>query len=211
MVEQLLCNIKTKKTVWRYRSYFYGTNCYFVEDKKSAELLIVDPGGFTSEIFYFLEQFKEYEIIVLVTHEHFDHHISLGLLSKLFSITILVPGDGFVDAINDSRTNISHYSNYFLPAAISTQRRIMEVKNLETVYAPGHSKQSFCYIFDGICFSGDTIIDKEFMVLKLPGACKKAFENSIDLLKEKLSESTLILPGHGDPFLLKSWYLWKKL
>lgn len=211
MVRELFSNLLTKKSIWRYESYHYGTNCYFVEDSINNGLLIVDPGGFTSEVFYFLEQFKEYEIIVLITHEHFDHHISLGLLSKIFSITILVPSDGFVDAINDSRNNISYYSNYFLPAAISTQGRISEVKDLEIVFTPGHSKQSFCYILDDICFSGDTVIDKEFMVLKLPGASKKAFENSIDLLKEKLSESTLILPGHGDLFLLKSWYLWKEL
>lgn len=210
MVEQLLCNIKTKKTIWRYRSYFYGTNCYFVEDKKKTELLIIDPGGFTSEVFYFLEKFREYKITILITHEHFDHHISLGLLSKLFSIKILIPDDEFVDAINDTRNNISHYSNYFLPAAISTQCLISEVRDLEIVFTPGHSKHSFCYILDDICFSGDTVIDKEFMVLKLPGGCKKIFEKSISLLKEKLSKSTLILPGHGNLFLLKSWYLWKE-
>lgn len=205
MVEPLFCNIRHKVVIYRYISHLYNTNCYLVEDIENKELIIIDAVSFSTEMLYFLEKFKGYKIIVAITHEHFDHHISLRLLSQMFDINILIVNKEYIESINDCRKNISLYSGFELEESIKKQLIIEEHHLLKIIETPGHSKFSYCYQLDDVCFSGDTIIEKEYLVLKLPGANKKDFEKSVKKITEILTQDTIILPGHGAYFLFKNW------
>lgn len=207
MVEPLFCNIKHKVVIHRYISALYKANSYWVEDTENKELLIIDAVSFSTEIFYFLEKFKDYQIVIAITHEHFDHHISLRLLSGMFDINILIISDEYIESINDCRKNISLYSGFELESSIKFQPIIKEHRLLKIIETPGHSKFSYCYQLDDLCFTGDTIVEKEYLILKLPGSNKKDFKDSIKKISEMLTPETIILPGHGTYFFFKNWKL----
>ena len=54
-------------------------------------------------------------------------------------------------------------------------------------------------------FGGDTIINKEYLILKLPGSNKEDYKESLVKLKQKLSKNTIVLPGHGNVFCFDTW------
>ena len=56
-------------------------------------------------------------------------------------------------------------------------------------------------------FGGDTVIDKKNLVLKLPGSNKMNYMQSIDKIKNIIPDDTIVLPGHGDFFLLNTWLI----
>jgi glyoxylase-like metal-dependent hydrolase (beta-lactamase superfamily II) len=51
-------------------------------------------------------------------------------------------------------------------------------------------------------FTGDTIIETQYLTFKLPGANKLDYNKSIDYIIKENSPDINILPGHGEVFLL---------
>ncbi len=56
-------------------------------------------------------------------------------------------------------------------------------------------------------FGGDTIINKEYLVLKLPGSNKFDFKESVAKLKIMININTIVLTGHGNLFCFDSWII----
>ena len=75
----------------------------------------------------------------------------------------------------------------------------------EVIETPGHSKFSFCFLYKNILFGGDTIIKKEYLVLKLPGNNKTDYSESVAKIKLKTTKNTLVLPGNGSVFCFDTW------
>jgi glyoxylase-like metal-dependent hydrolase (beta-lactamase superfamily II) len=70
----------------------------------------------------------------------------------------------------------------------------------EVIETPGHSKLSLCLLHKNLLFGGDTIIEKENLVLKLPGSNRIDYKESIAKVKIKINNNTIVLPGHGNFF-----------
>ena len=49
------------------------TNCYFLKNKKTGELLIVDPGDYAEKVFQKVALMQGKPVGILLTHGHFDH------------------------------------------------------------------------------------------------------------------------------------------
>ena len=69
---------------------------------------------------------------------------------------------------------------------------------------PGHSEGSACYtLFEKMIFTGDTLLQDYPVILKFPGGNKDDYEKEALPFLKKLSKDSFIMPGHGEPFILK--------
>jgi glyoxylase-like metal-dependent hydrolase (beta-lactamase superfamily II) len=86
------------------------------------------------------------------------------------------------------------------------QEEVLKIGDLKfnVISTPGHSEGSACYeLFDKLVFTGDTLLQNDPIILRFPGGNKDDYKNvSLPYLRS-LPKDTIIMPGHGDPFILK--------
>ena len=202
MIEQLFCNLDDKSIVYRFVSELFQVCTYFLIDKE--KIIIVDPGKLNDEVYNWLKHYNTLNKIIYITHEHFDHHFDVNKLLKNKNTRVYMQSDAFKDAINNCRTNISFYYN--MP--IKTNCDNLSIHNyFEAIATPGHSKFSYCFKYKNMLFGGDTVIEKKYLVFKLPGGNKNDFIKSVDHLNKTIDSNTIVLPGHGDFFYFNEWAL----
>jgi glyoxylase-like metal-dependent hydrolase (beta-lactamase superfamily II) len=200
MVEKLFSNLDDKSTVYRSTSNLFSVCTYFIVDSK--KILIIDPGQLSKEVYIWLEQFENLKKIIYLTHEHFDHHFDVNKLLEHKNTFLYNFSDSFKKAISNSKTNLSYYYN----TPISTiSNHTTDVNFFEVIKTPGHSKLSVCLLYKNILFGGDSIIEKKYLVLKLPGSNKVDYKESVNKVKLKMHKNTIVLPGHGSTFCFDLW------
>lgn len=197
MVEQLFCNLDDKSVVYRSISDLFAVCTYFIVDEHNV--LIVDPGRLSEEVYKWLAKFENHKKIIFLTHEHFDHHYDVNRLLLIENTSVNLCTDAFQEALQCSRKNLSYYYNIPLETRFSNCTNLNYFQVIET---PGHSKFSVCFLYKNMLFGGDTVIEKKFLVLKLPGNNKVDYKKSIAKIKEITTENTIVLPGHGDLFFI---------
>lgn len=202
MVEPLFCNINKKSTLFRHISEMFGVCTYFILEQNN--LVIIDPGKLDNTVFEWLDEFDNLSKIVYITHEHFDHHYHANKVLNLKKTFLYIPSESFNQALIDSKKNLSYYYDQNVQ---TISKSITDISYLKVIKTPGHSRESYCFIYDDVVFGGDTIIDKKYLVFKLPGGDKLDFNNSVERLKSNVNLSSIVLPGHGDFFCLDNWII----
>jgi hydroxyacylglutathione hydrolase len=190
-------------------------NCYVVSDAATGLALLIDPGSDAPLIQKFLSQNTLTPVAILNTHGHFDHIGAVAALMAHYKIPFyLNPADSkLVKQANlykflfDSKDSIviPEPSQDFLPQDAKLQVGGFEVLLLST---PGHTMGSTCLQIGSDLFSGDTLLPNGPGRTDFPGGDKAAMGKSIGLLRN-LPESSMVWPGHGRSFNLRS--LWEKL
>jgi glyoxylase-like metal-dependent hydrolase (beta-lactamase superfamily II) len=66
---------------------------------------------------------------------------------------------------------------------------------LTAVATPGHAAEHFCFLHDGVCFSGDLILGRGSTIVAPGGGSLISYLDSLRRLQEL--ELELICPGHG--------------
>jgi len=168
------------------------------------KVLIVDPGRLSEDVYLWLEQFKNHKKIIYLTHEHFDHHYDVNKLVLFQNTSIFIFSDAFKNALFNKRLNLSYYCN--IPIETSCTQTT-DSNFFEVIETPGHSKFSVCFMYKNMLFGGDTIINKEYLVLKLPGSNKFDYKESVIKIKRIINKNTIVLPGHGNLFCFDSWII----
>lgn len=200
MIETLFSNIDDKSTVYRSVSDLFAVCTYFLVDNE--KVIIVDPGKLSDEVYFWLEQFKNHKKIIYVTHEHFDHHYDVNKLLQNSNSYLHYFSENFNIAIANNKINLSFYYNIPLATVSKVKKEFKFFKVIET---PGHSKLSVCLLYNNLLFGGDTIINKEYLILKLPGSNKEDYKKSVIKIKSKIQKNTIVLPGHGNIFCFDIW------
>lgn len=72
-----------------------------------------------------------------------------------------------------------------------------EYISIQTIYTPGHTPDSTCYLIGNLIFTGDAFIPGIPTVTKLRGGNKLQATESIGTIKSKINTKTIILAGHG--------------
>jgi glyoxylase-like metal-dependent hydrolase (beta-lactamase superfamily II) len=167
----------------------YGTNAYIIFHSSGKESLLVDAPGEAGRI---LEELDGTRLqTILLTHGHFDHTGSLRELADRLGVPVAA------HAADAGRLPVKPDTFLNDGDSISLGKRSMTV-----LHTPGHTPGSLCFLTDGILFSGDTLFPAG------PGrtGTPDAFRQILDSLKHKiftLPDETRILPGHGEPTVLK--------
>ena len=78
------------------------TNCYFLKNKETGELLIVDPGDYAEKVFQKVSLMQGKPVGILLTHGHFDHIMAVKEVKEKYQIPVYACRQE--EAIPDSRS-----------------------------------------------------------------------------------------------------------
>ncbi|MCK9471830.1 MAG: MBL fold metallo-hydrolase [Bacilli bacterium] len=183
--------------------------------------LIVDP-CIDQDALNLLKKREIRDIIILPTHEHYDHISGINWLKDNFNCKVIAIEECARNLYNPKLNISAHFEVLFLFHSEDIQRQVRalnvqpylcyadevlkdelsfswEEHKVEIIKTPGHSQGSVCTIIDDkYVFTGDSFIFNLPTITRLPGGSQKDFENiSIPFLKN-LSPTSMIFPGHGD-------------
>ena len=144
------------------------TNCYFLKNKVTGEMIIIDPADCPEKIEQKVMQMDGKPVAILLTHGHFDH------------ITA-------VEAVKEK---------YHIPVYACRQEEEMlrePVMNMTCHY----EKSCGYYLKDeGVLFSGDTLFCGSVGRTDFPGGSASDIVRSLHKLLDSLPEETEVYPGH---------------
>jgi glyoxylase-like metal-dependent hydrolase (beta-lactamase superfamily II) len=167
----------------------YGTNAYVVSCPTTLESVLIDAPGESARILEELEGTRP--LSILITHSHFDHTGALGEIADRLGIPVAAHA---ADASRLPRKPDRELQD--------GDRVTLGEFALHVLHTPGHTPGSLCFRLSDALFSGDTLFPGG------PGrtASPADLRQIIASLEDKifpLSDNTRVLPGHGEPTVLK--------
>lgn len=180
-----------------------GTNCYFLGNENTNEVIIVDPGDEGPALIKMLDQRKAKPAAVLLTHGHYDHILAVNDLKKRYPGIPVVISELEKPMVMDQRLNsgIGNYDYTFTPTRYVKDLEILTYAgiSLQVLSTPGHTEGSCCYYDaeDKILFSGDTIFRESYGRCDLPTGSMEDMWKSLERILTSLPDDVRVFPGHG--------------
>lgn len=180
------------------------TNCYIVQDEKTKETIVIDPGGEVDKIVQMLDIMEANLKYIYLTHCHADHAGGVGKLKNRKGGKILIHRFDAEGLENDS-ISLSTYIG-MEPIYLEADSRIddndlIHIGKIEfkVIHTPGHTKGGTCLYCEQekLLFSGDTLFRGTWGRTDLPTG---SFEEIIDSITKKLMclpDDIICYPGHG--------------
>jgi len=186
------------------------TNCYIVQDEKTKETMVIDPGGEVDKITEMLDTLKANVKYIVLTHCHGDHMAGVQELKEKYGGKILIhiedePG------LKQPDVNLADYVGLGTVVVEADSRLndndLLHIGNIEfkVLHTPGHTRGGICIYQEEekILFSGDTIFRGTWGRTDLPTSSFEAIIKSITERIMTLPEDTIIYPGHGKSTMVK--------
>lgn len=176
------------------------TNCYILEDEKTREAAVIDPGADAPEIIKALEG-AELRYILL-THGHYDHTGAAAELQKAFPGAALyiheadyLGVDPSLFPLSAGKDGVRFYGEGdSLPLGGLT---------LQVLHTPGHSKGSVTLRCGELLFCGDTLFAGSCGRTDFAGGSMEEMLASLRRLGE-LEGDFQVLPGHMETSTLEA-------
>lgn len=179
-----------------------GTNCYILEDEKTREAAVIDPGGDAPEIIAALED-AELRYILL-THGHYDHTGGVAALQEAYpQAALYIHKSDFQDvdpSLFPLRTQVQGTNYYGEGDWISFGEDRVK---LQVLHTPGHSEGSVTLRCGDLLFCGDTLFAGSCGRTDFPGGSVPKILASLRRLGE-LEGDLRVLPGHMEPSTLEA-------
>ncbi len=160
-----------------------STYTYIISSGKGREALIIDPViEHTDEYIKILKNLDLKLVKVIDTHIHADHITALNELNKRTNCTRIM-GEKSKSEVIDLRIK---------------DGETIKVENIEikSIYTPGHTDCSYCYLMNNRVFTGDTLlINGTGRTDFQSGNPYDAYDSLFNRLL-KLPEKTLVYPAH---------------
>ena len=206
--------------IYTYDFYPIDSRMYILLENKKA--LVIDP-CISEEALQLLKEQGTEELLVLLTHEHYDHISGVNWLREYMASVEVLCSTKCAEALPKPSKNLSNFWEVlFIGKDEETQeyvknmdiqpysceadrtfegecRMSWEGHSLWLRETPGHSAGSICIILDGdILFSGDSLVTGYPTILRLPGGSKKDFHSVTIPFFDSLDQETMVYPGHGE-------------
>ena len=181
-----------------------ATNCYFVINEKTKEMLCIDPGDRGKGLAQIARREGFRPAAVLLTHGHFDHAGGAEDFAREFDIPIYIHEEE-KETLSDPQMNVSWMIGK--SAVYHADRFLADEEELDlagfhfrVLLTPGHTPGGCCYYFpyEKTLFSGDTLFNRSVGRTDFKGGSMAAIVNSIRTKLMTLPEETLVYPGHGE-------------
>lgn len=204
-----------------------NSNMYIIIEGRKA--VVFDPCEDIEAISLFNKKNVE-KLTILLTHEHHDHVTGVNMLKKNNNCDVIcqkkccealfrgwrrAPALTAMVLLQKDREDGGHrYRDFmegFVPfniiANITFEREtFFSIGELpfRAVSTPGHSPGSSCYmLFDKIVFTGDSLLQNEQVIIRFKDSNADEYKKVTLPFLCSLPSDTIIMPGHGDPFILK--------
>ncbi len=168
---------------------------------RNKKACVIDPGGDHEKI---LEALKTHDLtldVIVLTHGHMDHIGGLADLAKATGAEVAIHEDD-KEMLEDPRLNLSGSMGGGI--AIQADRLLKDGDKvqfgnirLKVIHTPGHTKGSICLKVHEDLFTGDTLFLRSVGRTDLAGGDQNALMQSIKKKLYKLSDDTIVYPGHG--------------
>lgn len=181
-----------------------STNTWFLKNKDTGELIIIDPADQSEAIGRKVQQMEAKPIAVLLTHGHFDHIMAAEDLRDIYGIPVIA----FTverQLLLDAHANLS--ADWASSCILQADQWVLDGTKLtlggfeiEVIHTPGHTKGSCCYYLkeEGVLFSGDTLFAGSVGRTDFPTSSGADMQRSVKMLLETLPEETRVFPGHNE-------------
>lgn len=186
------------------------TNCYIVQDEKTKETIVIDPGGEPEKILEMLKLLHAKVKYIYLTHCHADHIGAVTPLQEKVGGRILIHRTD-AENLNVDKVNLATYIG--LPEIkLQADSRIddqdlIHIGSLEfkVIHTPGHTAGSTSLYLESekLLFSGDTLFRGTWGRTDLPTSSFEAIMESISKKLMSLPEDTIVYPGHGKSTRIK--------
>ena len=162
---------------------------YFIGDKNTREVMVIDPAWDPD---FLINEAKNNDLKIkaaLVTHGHFDHTNGVEGLLKHLDIPI------YINKIEYDFLKFNWGEN--IKKTESGEK--IKIGNIEItfVHTPGHTPGSQCFLVSNNLVSGDTLFINGCGRCDLPGGNVEQMFDTISNKLMKMSDDTIIFPGHN--------------
>ena len=144
------------------------TNCYFLINEDTKEVLIVDPADRAQKIIEWINSEGLKPVAILLTHGHFDHIMGVQGVKKEYGIPIYASKDE-VEVLANPQINVSTMMGAYLSMKadeLFSDGDVLELAGmkLKVISTPGHTIGSVCFYMEEekVLISGDTLWDVPF-------------------------------------------------
>lgn len=179
----------------------FASNCYVLFSNGHAA--VVDPSANVDKILSEIKAHSATLDMILLTHGHFDHIMSLDELRNKTGAPAYIHKDD-AELPSDAQKNAFYYffhteRTYRRPEVELNDGDVLPLGNetIRVVHTPGHTRGSVCYLCDGgMLLTGDTLFDGGYGRYDLYGGDGDVLYNTLRGMK-KLDRTLTIYPGHG--------------
>ncbi len=179
-----------------------ATNCYFLINEETKEMVIVDPAVCPSYLIRLIKENGYAPKAILLTHAHFDHVMGIDGFVETFGIPVYLH-ENEAEILADANLNLSsmfgaQYS-YDKVTCLSDGEELSVAGLIFTViHTPGHTAGSCCYYLEeeGILISGDTLFCRSVGRSDFPTGDTLTLIRSIREKLICLPDDVRVYPGH---------------
>lgn len=228
-MDQFHIKLKDGTSLTVYRSICSSLESNMFVIMKGEKALIIDSNE-ENGLSGLFENKHIKKVYILLTHEHYDHTSGVCWLQENFETT-LISNRPCAVRIAEERRNIPKLVSFVLANKDKEDggNRYQEFKkkyrpytlHADVVYdapcvfelmgmsfqatqTPGHSPGSWCLVVDDtFVITGDTLIQDTPVLVRFKESSPDEFRRMTLPYLKGLDENLYVLPGHGDPFVLK--------
>src|SRR3954451_25054731 len=160
-----------------------GTYSYLLASRAGGEALILDP--VLEKVDRYCQLLRELDLKLVKavdTHLHADHVIGLGELRDRTHCVTIMGEQSKADVV--------------AMRVAEGEREMIEGINLEVMYTPGHTDDSYSYLMDDRVFTGDTLLIRGTGRTDFQNGSSRARYESIFNRLLRLPDETMVFPQH---------------
>ena len=180
------------------------TNCFFLINEDTKELLIIDPADRAQGIIDWIQSEGLKPVAILLTHGHFDHIMAVDGLRKEYQIPMYASKDE-VEVLANPQLNVSTMMGAYVSMKadeLFADGDVLELAGmkLKVISTPGHTIGSVCFYIEEekMLISGDTLFEASVGRTDFPTGSSRQLIHSIKTRLFILPEDVNVFPGHGE-------------
>jgi glyoxylase-like metal-dependent hydrolase (beta-lactamase superfamily II) len=180
------------------------TNCFFLINEDTKEVLIIDPADSAKRIIQWVNSEQLKPVAILLTHGHFDHILAVNDVKKEYGIPVYASKDE-VEVLATPQLNVSTMMGMRLSMKadeLFQDGDVLELAGmkLKVIATPGHTIGSVCFYIEEekMLISGDTLFCTSVGRSDFPTGNGRQLIESIKTRLFVLPDDTAVFPGHND-------------
>ena len=179
---------------------------------EESRAVVIDPWR-SETLCEILQQHGISNVLVFLTHEHFDHTTGVIWLMDRFAVKLICQ-EQCAESVANIRRNrpliimrkpedkelIRHIGYYTCKAdrTFSNSLKILwDGRELKLNHTPGHTQGSSCIRLENFCFCGDNALLGLPTITRFPGGNQEVYEQQTLPYLFAQPADTWIFPGHG--------------